>query len=155
MIHIPSYYRKVGSLSVSAQDQLRRIDDIARTFSINPKLVRRGFTRKGGYDWRMMHIWWPKPQSMIDSRRRGPQWRNDFLLNDTRIEEWNDDLIETRNSIAREAQLRRNRIVFKCEKHKTEGYCYRVIGEFEFDVAASAQLHKLVWKRVGGDQVIL
>lgn len=154
-----SVHQQRGSLSVSAQDACRRINDIAETFGIPIKDVQKGFKRKGAILWPKTNqlLWWPCERSLVTAIGKRT-WYNDFFSNDTVIHETCADAMQLHNHIANLNSGYNQRVVFKCQRERGYGYCYRYVGIFDYDATATRAAHGayVVWRRMNMvDKILL
>lgn len=148
-----------GFLSVSALHACRRINDIAETFSVPVASVQLGFRRKGAIIWTKTNqlLWWPRERCMTSVHGK-KTWYNDFFAGDTEIRETCADASRLHQHIADLNSGYNQRVVFKCHPEPNYGYCYRYIGIFDYDAAATraALGAYVVWKRVNmADKLML
>lgn len=146
------FHKNNGYLDVGELSCLRRIADIEELFGVKAK--RRGFLCEGSVDCPSMgdsvEIWWPK----IASEPNYAGWKNEPCYNA------DAEIVEVVEQNASNWELNDKVLNDNCEKNRLRivlavvegdscvvGYCYRFLGTFTLDIAASKERMACVWKR--------
>ncbi len=143
----PFYFQNKGYLDCGQDVNLRTVDDICILFGVNPKIIYRGFLRKGVVEHPSLEnvlIWWPSENN------KSGGWRNSVNSEKDKIFETNTDKEKRNGHIYHllNSEKRTTRLVFY-KYRDTLGYnFYKFFGVYELDRVESKEDEGVVWRKM-------
>lgn len=138
----PEYYKSRGFFSVSSEDWLTTVDDIAAVFGTKPK--HRGFLRASGVvvpGRTDEAVWWPQHNHRL--------WHNELSKDGRYIYEYTKKSEDERTKhVAQWINSKQKRITFMKEMAYGVLPAYNFVGVFQINPQLSKEKNMCVWERV-------